>query len=212
MIARIGGGLLISGVVGAAAAVALAAPGAAADLSSGLPTAGGSGVLLAVFLVLTATGLLCLGWSEVPSFLGRGVAYGSRSLSIGLLALSGVLLASGSRGLPGTAIDILLVPLVGAALATIVGAIVMGLALVRELGPARLAGLILVSGVLLVVVGMGQEWQSAGTDCGHDRGGRPPPILRRRTLRRRARLAPEHPVSFARRLTPFERAGGSTGG
>ena len=152
MIARIGGGLVIGGLVGTGVSEILATGGADV-LSSELPAPGRAIVLVPVFLALTAAGLLSLSWSFVPSLMDRAVAWGLRSMALGLLALGGVLVASGSAGLRGTAVDILLVPLAGGALATIVGALITGLALVRWPGPERVAGLVLVAGLLLVVIG-----------------------------------------------------------
>jgi hypothetical protein len=152
VIARIGGGLVIGGLVGTVASLTLAT-GSADVLSIELPVPGRAIVLVPVFLALTAVGPLCLTWSFVPFFMGRTVAWGMRCLALGLMTLSGVVLAAGSGGLKGTAVDFLLVPLAGGALATIVGALGTGVALVRQPGPERLVGVILVSGLLLVVLG-----------------------------------------------------------
>jgi hypothetical protein len=152
VIARIAGGLLIGGLAGLLVAVALA-PGGGAVLSSELPEPGGTTILIPVFLALVAAGSISLTWSDEPIFFGRALALGLRSLSIGLFTLSGVLLAFGSSGVTGTGVDVLLVPLVGGALAAVAGAVATGLALIRETGRARATGLVLLSGLVLVVIG-----------------------------------------------------------
>jgi hypothetical protein len=156
---RIGGGLMIGGLVLLAMAAVVGSPRVEAAPVL-IPAVAVSAVVLASCLALVGAGALALGACASVPFNDRALRIGLRSVAFGLFSLSVVFYLSDSGTMKGPAVDALLVPLAGGALASIIGALVAGLAIAQKPSPARLVGVLLLGGLLLVVIG---NWARGGT-------------------------------------------------
>jgi len=152
-VARVGGAFLIGGGLLAIDAI-MSAPiiSRSPDLGSMIGGSGGQMLLFAA-LSLIGIGAASLGISNAETFDGRAMRPGFWTLAIGLAIVSFVLLLTQTVTLKGPDADMLLVPLASAGLATVVGAFVTGLALMRGGALSKLVGSVFLIGLALLVVG-----------------------------------------------------------
>jgi len=159
---RIGGFVLISGIATFLVAgwLGLAGVPTYSVGSDGLGTTGGPVVtILAVALGLVGVGSLFLGAGSAflgagdPPFERRATRYGLRSLAVGFLLFSLVFGSMG--GMRGSAVDALIMPLLGGSLALVIGAVTLAASLAMTAGPSRAIGLMFPTGFALAFLGDG---------------------------------------------------------
>ena len=135
---RIGGMLVVGGCVLFMIAVAIAMGGG----SVGLGGRDVGGLVLAASLALLGSGAAVLSVAGPRPLNGRAVRVGLGILAVGLLSS----LASSIMEPP------IFAWLIGGLLATVLGALITGLSLVRRPGPSRAVGSLLLAGMLLLVL------------------------------------------------------------
>jgi hypothetical protein len=159
---RIGGSLVIVGIATFLVAVWLGLGGVPTYSvgSDGLGTTGGPVVtILAVALGLVGVGSLFLGSGNAflgvgdPPFERGATRYGLRILAVGLLLFSLGFASTG--GLRGSAVDALIIPLVGGSLALVVGAVTLAASLLSTPGLSRAVGGMFATGFVVAFFGNG---------------------------------------------------------
>ena len=155
---RIGGGFLFGSLLTIAIAALMGRTGAQAA-TGGIAEIGVSGVILEACLAGIALGVSMLSVCSSRPLDDRTLKIGLRTLAVGLVIGSGVLYELDVQALTGSSADALLIPLVGGALATMIGALVTAIALTRIPGSPRAVGSLLLGGLLLVLIG---NWMRNG--------------------------------------------------